>query len=290
MKKIIAITGPTASGKTSLSIKIAKKFNLEIINCDSTQIYQQYNIGTAKITKEEMEGVKHHLLDFLPPEEKYSIYHFQKSARAKIKDINNPLFVGGSGLYLKAALFDYELTPKPLMPQNVCEQDLQKMLAIIKEKDPQLVLDTKNPLRIISSYYDIVSGHLRSQKTKKNVPLYSLLIFYLDIDRKELKNRVVLRLEKMLNEGFVEEVKDIQTNFPQANFNIIGYREIKDFLEGKYSITEAKNKICQKTMQYAKRQKTWFKNQLQPVVVDALSPSLEKKVFQLVFDFLHKRS
>ncbi|WP_349402157.1 tRNA dimethylallyltransferase [Candidatus Phytoplasma solani] len=288
MKKIIAITGVTASGKTNLSIKIAKQFNFEIINCDSTQIYQHYNIGTAKIKKEEMQGVKHHLLDFLSPEKNYSIYHFQRDARQKINDISNSLFVGGSGLYLKAALFDYELTPKPLIQQKFNKQDLENMLVTIKKKDPQIVLDVKNPLRIVSSYHDIISGHLRSQKTKKNIPLYSFLIFYLDIDRQVLKKRIIFRLESMLNQGFIEEVKNIKTDFPQANFNIIGYREIKSFLEGRYNLTEAKNLIIQKTMQYAKRQKTWFKNQFQPIVLDALSSSLEKIVSQIVSDFLKK--
>ncbi|CCP88417.1 tRNA (adenosine(37)-N6)-dimethylallyltransferase MiaA [Candidatus Phytoplasma solani] len=289
MKKVIAITGPTASGKTDLSIKIAKKFNLEIINCDSTQFYQYYNIGTAKITPEETQGIKHHLLDFLLPEQHYSIYHFQKDARQKINTIPSPLFVGGSGLYLKSALFNYELTPKFFVKKTFTEQELQKMLAVIQEKDPQLVLDIKNRPRIINSYYNAISGHLSSQKTQKNSPLYPLLIFYLDIDRQVLKKRIILRLENMLNQGLIEEVKIIFANFDQANFNIIGYREIKLFLEKKINLDEAKNLIIQKTMQYAKRQKTWFKNQLKPIIIDALSPSLEIEVSQIVSNFLKNK-
>ncbi|MBP5835754.1 tRNA (adenosine(37)-N6)-dimethylallyltransferase MiaA [Candidatus Phytoplasma meliae] len=288
MKKIVAIAGPTASGKTDLSIKLAKRFNFEIINCDSTQMYQYYNIGTAKIKKEEMDGIQHHLLDFLSPENNYSIYHFQRDARQKISTIDSPLFVGGSGLYLKSALFDYELTCKPLIKQKFTNGDLENMLRIVKKKDPQLVLDVKNPLRIISAYYDILSGNLRSQKTKKNYPLYSLLILYLNIDRPVLKNRVILRLENMLKNGFIEEVKFLLTKFPKANFNIIGYREIKCFLEGESSLDEAKRLIIQKTMQYAKRQKNWFQNQMKPVILDTLSPCLEQVASQMISNFITK--
>ncbi|MBT1576574.1 tRNA (adenosine(37)-N6)-dimethylallyltransferase MiaA ['Elaeagnus angustifolia' witches'-broom phytoplasma] len=288
MKKVIAITGPTASGKTSLSIKIAKKINLEIINCDSLQMYQKYDIGTAKITLEEAQGIKHHLLDFLAPGTNYSIYHFQKDARKKIEETPLPLFVGGSGLYLKSALFDYELTPKSLFLPPTSLPAIENMIDFIKQKDPQLIanLDLKNPHRILSAYQDLLAGTLRSQKNKKHNPLYSSLIFYLDIDRQILKKRVILRLEQMLKQGFIEEVNQIQTHFPTANFNIIGYREIKALLEGKITLDQAKTLIIQKTMQYAKRQKTWFKNQIKPIILDALSPDLEKTTICLINDFL----
>jgi tRNA dimethylallyltransferase len=290
MKKVIAITGPTASGKTRLSIKIAKKKKLEIINCDSLQMYQKYDIGTAKITSAESQGIKHHFLDFLAPGTNYSIYHFQKDARKKISQTDLPFLVGGSGLYLKSVLFDYELTSKPWVLPNSSLPSIENMIAVIKQKDPQLIenLDVKNPRRILSAYKDLLAGTLRSQKNKKNTPLYSLLIFYLDIDRKILKKRVILRLEQMLKQGFIEEVKQIEINFPKANFNIIGYREIKSFLEGKITLHQAKTLIIQKTMQYAKRQKTWFKNQIipAPIILDALSPDLEKTTICLINDFL----
>ncbi|MFB5029742.1 MAG: tRNA dimethylallyltransferase [Candidatus Phytoplasma pruni] len=292
MKKIIVIAGPTTSGKTALSIKLAQHFQGEIINADSVQIYQKFDIGSAKVTLEEQNNIKHHLLNVISPKDCYNIYDFQKDVRKIIPQIDVPFLVGGSGLYIKAALFDYEFEGK-VLPKNYLDEkvDIKQLLQAVKEKDPHLVLDENNPHRIISAYQHLNQSKLRSDKQGKNTPLFDFLVIYLDIKRKILKQRIVLRLEQMLEKGFIEEVKILIKDYPQTNFNIIGYREIKLFLENKITLEEAKRLIISKTFKYAKRQKTWFKNQIKPLfVIDALSNDLENQAINIIENFLNKES
>jgi tRNA dimethylallyltransferase len=290
MKKIIVISGPTASGKTDLSIKLAKYFEGEIINADSIQIYQKFDIGSAKITLEEQNNVKHHLLNVISPKDCYNIYDFQKDVRKIIPHIDVPFLTGGSGLYIKSALFDYEFEEGYLTVDHLEKNiDIKDLLQAVKEKDPNLLLDENNPRRIISAYKQLNQSKLRSNKKGKNIPLFDCLVIYLDIDRNILKQRILLRLENMLKKGFIEEVKTLIKDYPQANFNIIGYREINWFLEEKISLEEAKHLIVSKTFKYAKRQKTWFKNQLKPLfIIDALSYNLEEQAIHIIKKFLKK--
>lgn len=288
MKKVIVITGPTASGKTNLSIELAKLFQGEIINADSIQIYQKLDIGSAKITPQEAENIKHHLINKIDPESSYNIYNFQKDVRKLISKIKTPFLVGGSGLYIKAALFNYELEPEE-KKIKIEKLNLEEMLEIIKQKDPHLILDIKNPHRIIRAYQQLFQTKLRSEKKGKNTPLFDILIIYLDIDRNILKERITLRLEKMLKKGFIEEVQNLLKQHPQANFNIIGYKEIKDFLEKKINLNEAKNLIIQHTMKYAKKQKTWFKNQMSEAkIINPLEPQAKETIVSLIKIFLKK--
>ncbi|WP_017192694.1 tRNA (adenosine(37)-N6)-dimethylallyltransferase MiaA [Italian clover phyllody phytoplasma] len=292
MKKIIVIAGPTTSGKTALSIKLAQHFQGEIINADSVQIYQKFDIGSAKATLEEQNNIKHHLLNVISPKDCYNIYDFQKDVRKIIPQIDVPFLVGGSGLYIKAALFDYEFEGKAF-PKNYLDEktDIKQLLQAVKEKDPHLVLDENNPHRIISAYQHLNQSKLRSEKQGKKTPLFDFLAIYLDIDRKILKQRIILRLEQMLKKGFIEEVKILIKDYPQANFNIIGYREIKFFLEDRITLEEVKRLIISKTFKYAKRQKTWFKNQIKPLfVIDALSDDLENQAINIIEKFLKKES
>ncbi|MGE9276445.1 MAG: tRNA (adenosine(37)-N6)-dimethylallyltransferase MiaA [Candidatus Phytoplasma pruni] len=292
MKKIIVIAGPTTSGKTALSIKLAQHFQGEIINADSVQIYQKFDIGSAKVTLEEQNNIKHHLLNVISPKDYYNIYDFQKDVRKIIPQIDVPFLVGGSGLYIKAALFDYEFEGKAL-PKNYLDEknDIKQLLQAVKEKDPHLVLDENNPHRIISAYQHLNQSKLRSEKQGKNTPLFDFLVIYLDIDRKILKQRIILRLEQMLEKGFIEEVKILIKDYPRANFNIIGYREIKLFLEDRITLEEVKRLIISKTFKYAKRQKTWFKNQIKPLfAIDALSDDLENQAINIIEKFLKKES
>ncbi|CAP18312.1 tRNA delta(2)-isopentenylpyrophosphate transferase [Candidatus Phytoplasma mali] len=293
MKKVIVITGPTSSGKTDLSIYLAKKFDGEIINSDSVQIYKKYNIGSAKITFAEQKSIKHHLLDLKEPDEVYTIYDFQRDCRKIISNVRLPFLVGGSGLYIKSALFNYELSNKKntsIIYKNDKKvydvDDMEFMIREIRQKDPKLVFDKYNPRRVVSAYLDLNSDKLRSQKKYKNNPIYDILTIYLDIDKNILQARVIERLEKMFKMGFIEETKQILQEYPYANFNIIGYREIKLFLEKKINLTEAKKLIISKTMNYAKKQKTWFKNQMKINVINVLDSKLKIKTFQIIKNFL----
>lgn len=290
MKKVIVITGPTASGKTDLSVFLAKRFKGEIINADSVQMYKQYNIGAAKISKDEQEGIKHHLLDIVIPGDDYTIYHFQKHCRNIIENINVPFLVGGSGLYIKSALFNYELLSRNNINfnKNYNIDDVDFMIQQIQQKDPTLVFDKFNFRRVLNAYLDLNSTKLRSQKIYKNTPLYKILTFFLDIDRTILKQRVILRLEKMLTRGLIQETKEILQKYPQLDLNIIGYREINLFLQKKINLNEAKNLIISKTMRYAKRQKTWFKNQMHIQVINALDQQLKQKTVFMIEKFLRE--
>ncbi|VEU82570.1 tRNA (adenosine(37)-N6)-dimethylallyltransferase MiaA [Acholeplasma hippikon] len=279
MKKVICIMGPTASGKTKLSIELAKAIQGEIINGDAVQIFKELNIGSAKIKDEEMDGVKHHLLSIKSMDEDYTVYHFQKDAREKIDEITTPIICGGSGLYIKAALYDYEFES---FDGKFDDVSLEEKLKFIQENDPELTLDLSNERRIESAYRNIKSGFLRSEKKNKDVPLYDIYLIYLDLDRTILKERLYRRLDIMFEEGFLAETQALMN----YDLNIIGYRELKKYLLGEYSLEEAKEEIIKTSMRFAKRQKTWFMNQMKPHVYDALSTNLIEDVKKDVIKFL----
>lgn len=278
MKKVICIVGPTASGKTSLSVELASAIGAEIINADSVSIYKKLDIGSAKITKEQMQNIPHHLIDHVDLNTEYTVYNFQQDVRNLLKQIDIPIIVGGSGLYVQSALYDYEFE----FQKNINFPSKDEMIRMILENDPKIDLDFDNLRRIESAYRTIVSGQLRSKKTNKNQPLYDIYLIYLDIDRKVLKKRVEHRLDEMIKKGFIEEVQSLQVH----NLNIIGYREIQSYLKGDYTLKEAKEKIVTATMRFAKRQKTWFKNQMQPHVYNALDSNLLNQVKKDVKNFL----
>lgn len=278
MKKVICIVGPTGSGKTKLSIDIAKHFGAEVINGDSVSLYKKLDIGSAKITVDEMQGIVHHLISYVTLEESYTVYNFQQDVRGLIKDIKVPLIVGGSGLYIKSALYDYEFEHQ----NKIDYPSLSEMVKALKKEDPDAIIDFNNQRRIESAYRVLMTGNKRSEKNKNNNPLYDIFLIYLDIDREILKKRLSLRLDNMIDKGFIEETK----NLIAYELNIIGYREIKEYLKGNYTLDEAKEKIITSTMRFAKRQKTWFINQMQPHVYDALNPNLTKNIIDDLNVFL----
>lgn len=287
MKKVIVIVGPTASGKTSLSIRLAKALQTEVINGDAVQIYKRLDIGSAKITQEEMKGVKHHLLDIIDPSQTYSVFQYQKDVREKIKDIEIPLIVGGTGLYIKAALYDY------VFDEVDIEKDFEKkyeqthtfeLYQMLKALDPQTHVDQKNRRRVFRALALAEKGIKQSEKNRKNVCLYDPLIIYLDIDRTILEQRLVTRLEKQLEDGFIDEVRSLSQD--GIEINAIGYRALASYVRNEISLDEAKQIIIKKSKALAKKQKTWFKNQMNVTMFDALSDSLYEDVFTLVNDFL----
>jgi tRNA dimethylallyltransferase len=287
MKKVIVIVGPTGSGKTGLSIRLAKKINAEIINGDSVQIYQGLDIGSAKIKDEEKENIPHHLFDIVKPNEPYSVYNFQKDVRKKIDEIEVPMIVGGTGLYIKAALYQYEFIEKGRSQDfddkyvKYTNEELYQMLIGI---DPDIVIDIQNRRRILRALEQALLGHPRSSKTKKDILLYKPLILYLDLDRNILEERLRKRLNRQLEEGFIEEVIELEQQ--NIRINAIGYRELNLYLDGIITIDEAKEQIIKASKRLAKKQKTFFKNQMNPVMLDALSPSLEDDAYRMVKAFL----
>lgn len=288
MKKVIVIVGPTASGKTKLSVELAKKINAEIINGDSVQVYQRLDIGSAKIKDSEKQGVKHHLFDVADPIDSYSVYQFQKDVRHLIDKIDVPMIVGGTGLYIKAALYNYEFEDENQKIahdafKDLTNEEIYNKLIIL---DPNIKIDKQNRRRLIRALELAKQGNLRSKKSRKDELLYDACIIYLDLDRQILEERLHLRLDKQLEEGFIDEVKSLQKD--HISINAIGYREIEQYLNQEIDMDQMKLDIIKKSRQLAKKQKTWFKNQMQIHMIDALSEHVLDQAYQIVKAFLNK--
>jgi len=287
MKKVIVIVGPTGSGKTKLSIQLAKALHADIINGDSVQVYKRLDIGSAKITTDEMQGVKHHLLDVRDPKNPYSVYEYQQDVRKKIDELDIPLIVGGTGLYIKAALYQYEFDNEghskafEKLYENVDTINIYQELI---QLDPDIKIDQKNRRRVIRALEQAKQGYKRSSKNKKDICLYDPLIIYLDIDRTLLEQRLHQRLNKQLEDGFIDEVKSLYDD--GIEINAIGYRALVAYIKNEITLEEAKHMIIKKSKALAKKQKTWFKNQMHPIMFDALSQTLFEDVYKTVKDFL----
>ncbi len=280
--EVVAIVGPTASGKTALSIELAKKYNGEIINGDSMQIYRGLDIGTAKITEEEMEGVPHHLLSFKEPTESFSVADYQKLVRAKIAEIQErgklPIIVGGSGLYVQAVLFDFQFTEEQVdeVARKAYYEELEKlgleaMHAKLKKLDPQTAeaIHPNNTRRVIRALEMIeLSGVSKASEAQNRgeVPLYNHVIIGLgqNMSREKLYDRINLRVDIMMEKGLLEEVKGLwQQNIRGVqSIQAIGYKELYDYLDGKCSLEEAVDSLKQNSRRYAKRQLTYFRNKM----------------------------
>lgn len=287
MKKVIVIVGPTASGKTYQSVLLAEKINAEIINGDSVQIYKELNIGSAKIKDDEKRGIKHHLFDVRNVLEEYSAFNFQKDVRKLITEIDIPIIVGGTGFYIKSALYNYEFHKEENYNYNDYDDiSTNELYNKLKKLDPNTKVDKHNRKRVVRAYYLALKGNKRSSKNKKDEPLYDILTFYLDIDRTTLKEILIKRLDIMLKEGFIEEVEMLKNK--NIRLNIIGYRELYDYLLGEISLNEAKKRIIQSSMRLAKKQKTWFKNQMETIMLNALDKETEKIIYKKTKEFLNE--
>ena len=265
---IIVVCGPTGTGKTKLSIELAKEFNGEIINADSTQVYQEMNIGTAKITEEEKENIPHHLIDKLTLNDDYSIYDFQTDGRSLIDEIRKknktPIIVGGSGLYLSALLYDYNLNKNEFKPndEELLKLTNKELYDNIHEHQPQIELDLNNRQRLMRYYTKYVIN--KEPYQKENKLLYSVKFIGLTTQREKLYERIDNRVEIMLKTGLLDEVKQLYERYPNSKQlrSTIGYKEIIEYFIDKKTLEEAISAIKQNSRQYAKRQYTWFNNKM----------------------------
>ena len=270
MNKIIVITGPTAVGKTKLSIELAKKYHGEIINADAVQVYKGLDIGSAKVTKEEMEGIPHHLFDIKEVDEDYTIYHYQIDSRKLISEIqergNTPILVGGSALYIKAALYDYKLSEEKENNtyDNLSTEELYSEL-ISLDKDIQI--DKNNRRRLIRAlnYYKENNKSINENKTDKL--LYDTIFIGLTTGRENLYNKINNRVDIMIKEGLLDEVKAFYEKGIRTKplLSAIGYKELYEYFNGNVSLDIAIDNIKKNSRHYAKRQYTFFNHQL-PVV------------------------
>lgn len=261
---IIAIVGPTGVGKTKLSIKLAKYYKAEIINFDAMQVYEKMDIGTAKVTKIEMDGVKHHLLSYVDIDTNYSVYDYQKEARSLInkllKEKKNIIMVGGTGLYLKATLYDYRFN-KEENTTNYDDLSIEELLNRISKYN-YIPKDSNNKRRLVRELVKLENNEEIDNNGDKL--LYNAKIIGLTTDREILYDRINKRVDIMVEEGLVEEVSSLKDKFTtsKALKTAIGYKEFIPYFNSECSLDEVINKIKQNSRHYAKRQYTFFNNQL----------------------------
>jgi tRNA dimethylallyltransferase len=272
MKKVLAIVGPTAVGKTKLSVELAKKLNAEVINGDSVQVYKELNIGSAKITDEEMEGVKHHLLDILNPGEDFSVADFQAVVREKIDEITCkgvlPILAGGTGLYVQAVIYDFTFEDQGrdqsfnLQYEDYTNEEVHQELVKV---DPKSALDIhpnnrRRVLRALEIFHNAKESKSEMLEKQKHEKLYDALIIGLDLDRELLYDRINKRVDIMIEQGLLEEVKKLYDR--GIKVNVISYKEFYDYFEGKKSLEAAIEEVKKDTRNLAKRQLTYFRNKL----------------------------
>lgn len=256
---ILAIIGPTAVGKTKLSIELAKKYNAIIINCDAMQVYQGLDIGTAKATLEEQEGIPHELLDFVPVTQNYTVYDYQKDARKLLEKYQgrNIIFVGGTGLYLKSALYDYRFYEETTTNSydNLTNEELYN-LALAKDKN--MNIHPNNRKRLVRFLNKKVQEYVEPK------PLYDFKIIGLTTSRDILYDKINKRVDVMFQSGLLTEVKSFydQGIHSKALETGIGYKELYQYFDNKITIDEAKDLIKKNSRHYAKRQYTFFNHQL----------------------------
>lgn len=268
MNKVIVILGPTAVGKTKLSVELAKKINGEIINADSTQVYKNLNIATAKITEEEKENIVHHLFDVKEINDDYTVYDYQKDVRKLIDDIKSrgktPILVGGTGLYIKAALYDYEFDEEELIVSDYSKYSTDELYSMLLKIDSETKIHKNNRKRIERTLDVYNSKGKLDKKTNKDTLLYDSIFIGLTTSRELLYDRINLRVDKMLDAGLLEEAKWLyDTNVrTKAVITPIGYKELFEYFEGNITKDEAIELIKKNSRRYAKRQYTWFNNQM----------------------------
>lgn len=278
-KKVIVIVGPTASGKTRLSIELAKRIDGEIISCDSMQIYKYMNIGTAKPTKDEMGNIPHHMIDVVFPDEQFSVAKYKKMAEEKIEEVLNrgktPIVVGGTGLYVNSLIYNINFK------QTVCDMEYRERLQQeakeygskclhekLKDIDPDSYKrihenDTKRIIRALE-VYEFTKETITKQTldSRDEKPKYQYIIFGLNMDRQKLYDRINKRVDIMIKNGLIDEVRKIQKLGYENAFTsskAIGYKEIFAWINGQCTLEEAIDKLKMESRRYAKRQITWFK-------------------------------
>lgn len=257
---IIAVVGPTGVGKTKLSVELAKHYHGIIINCDAMQVYKGMDIGTAKITEKEKENIPHYLFDIKNVLENYTVYDYQVDAR-KILEENqdkNIIFVGGTGLYLKAALYSYEFSKEEKETNNYDELSNEELYDLALKKDPHMDIHVNNRKRLVRFL----------NKEEINIPpskpLYNVIYIGLTCNRDVLYERINKRVDEMFKQGLLEEVKSFYDAGidSKALKTAIGYKELYSYFDGDITLEEAKELIKKRSRNYAKRQYTWFNNQM----------------------------
>ena len=286
--KVIVIVGPTASGKTSLSIELAKKINGEIVSCDSMQIYKDMDIGSAKPTQEEMQGIKHYLIDVVSPNERFSVAEYKKQAEKAIEEILSkgkvPIVIGGTGLYADSLIYGIEYQEiefdekyrKSLEIQAQTDDGLEMLYNQAKRIDEEAIKkisenDKKRIIRVLEIYHQ--TGKTKTEleaESRKNEVKYDYKVFAINMDRQILYDRINRRVDIMIENGLIQEVENLLNKykiFPTA-MQGLGYKEVVQYLNKELTKEEMIEKIKQETRRYAKRQLTWFRKNKETIWID----------------------
>lgn len=287
--KVVVIVGPTASGKTALSIELAKRINGEIISSDSMQIYKDMDIGTAKVTKEEAEGIKHYLVDCVSPDERYTVSDFKKDAEKAIEEIlskgKTPIVVGGTGLYVNSLIYGIEYQDmnfdenyrNELMEKAETEDGLKMLWEEANKIDPEAMTkispnDKKRIVRVLEIFK--ATGKTKTEQeilSRQNGVKYDYKVFGITMERGKLYSRINLRVDLMIEKGLEEEVRNLvnkYTKFPTA-MQGLGYKEVVEYFDGILTREEMIDKIKQESRRYAKRQLTWFRKNKETIWLDS---------------------
>ena len=265
MKNIIVITGPTGVGKTKMSIELAKRIDAETINADSMQVYKDLNIGTAKITEKEKEGIPHHLFDIVEPTNMYTVYDYQKDARDIINDVlsrgKKVIIVGGTGLYIKALLYDYKFI-KEDKTYDFSKMSNEEILDKINSYNLDINLHINNRKRLERVLTKLYNNNMQTEKT--DTVLYDFVAIGLTTTRDNLYKIIDNRVDKMIEDGLIDEVEELyKKNIHSKAINTgIGYKELYKYFDKEISLDEAISLIKKNSRHYAKRQYTFFNNQM----------------------------
>jgi tRNA dimethylallyltransferase len=279
-EKLVVLIGPTAVGKTKMSIELAKRLNAEIISGDSMQIYKGMDIGTAKITKQEMDGIPHHLIDIKDPAEPFSVAEFQQLVRPLIQEITDrgklPMIVGGTGLYIQSVIYDYRFSDAPSDPayredlrHMAKEKGAEALYEELKRIDPESAgrihpHNLRRVIRALEIYRCTGKTMAEWQQTQTHELLYQAAIIGLTMEREQLYRRINERVDQMVAQGLLDEVKILYERGLRncQSIQAIGYKEIYAYLDGELSFAEAVEQLKQNSRRYAKRQLTWFRNKM----------------------------
>ena len=309
-KPLIILTGPTAVGKTKASIGLAKALNGEIISADSMQVYKYMDIGSAKIRPEELDGIKHYLIDELEPDEEFHVVRFQHMAKAAMEEIyakgKVPIVVGGTGFYIQALLYDIDFTEneedtayRMELEQIAKENGPEKLHEMLREVDPESAdaIHANNVKRVIRAleFYKLtgqkISEHNEKERAKESP--YEFCYFVLNDDRKLLYDRIDLRIDKMMEEGLLEEVSSLKNKGytkDMVSMQGLGYKEILDYLNGECSLEEAIYILKRDTRHFAKRQLTWFRRERDVIWVDKNNYDHdEEKILDVMLSYVKER-
>ena len=286
--KVIVIVGPTASGKTSLSIELAKKINGEIVSCDSMQIYKDMDIGSAKPTQEEMQGIKHYLIDVVSPNERFSVAEYKKQAERAIEEILSkgkvPIVIGGTGLYADSLIYGIEYQEiefdekyrKALEIQAQTDDGLEMLYNQAKRIDEEAIKkisenDKKRIIRVLEIYHQ--TGKTKTEleaESRKNEVKYDYKVFAINMDRQVLYDRINRRVDIMIENGLIQEVENLLKKYKQfpTAMQGLGYKEVVQYFNKELTKEEMIDKIKQETRRYAKRQLTWFRKNKETIWLD----------------------